>query len=151
MMLICRYAEKEDFSALIELLRELTALEEDFDFDEDKHRQGLDLLTAAPEDRACVIVAELSGKVVGMCTGQAVFSTAMGGVSIWVEDVVVTGACRGRGIGKSLLRHLQEWAVGIAGAKRLQLWADMDNKSAIDFYNHNGWFTANGIVIKKLL
>lgn len=145
-----RRGEKNDIEALIGLLEELTALEEDFDFDAGKHRDGLELLLEAPANKVCVIVAEYSGIVVGMCTGQVVLSTAMGGMSVWVEDVVVSSKHRGRGVGKKMLVELERWARDEAGAKRMQLWADMDNTAAIDFYNKNGWATANGIVLKNI-
>ena len=145
-----RRAKNVDICFLVDLLKELTALEEDFIFDEDKHRRGLKLLMGTSGDLACVLVAEYNGKVIGMCSGQVVLSTAMGGKSIWVEDVVVSVEHRGEGVGKGLLSELKVWAEKV-GAKRLQLWADKDNIPAIEFYKHNGWHTANGIVLKNLL
>ncbi len=145
-----RRAKNGDISSLINLLKELTALEEDFAFDAVKHRLGLELLLGTSEDRVCVMVVEHNSKVVGMCSGQVVLSTAMGGKSIWVEDVIVSSEYRGKGIGRGLLLELRAWADEI-GAKRLQLWADIDNTSAIKFYTHNGWKTANGIVLKSIL
>lgn len=41
---------------------------------------------------ATVLVAETSGKVVGMATGQLTISTAEGGPALLVEDVVVAPA-----------------------------------------------------------
>ncbi len=146
-----RRATYSDIDSMVGLLKELTELEEDFDFDEEKHRTGIDLLLAAPEQKACIIVAEVDGEVVGMCSGQTVLSTAMGGISVWVEDVVVTKLHRGKGLGRKILERLEEWAQCGAGAKRMQLWADKDNTPAITFYNRNGWKKANGIVLKKNL
>ncbi len=146
-----RRAVVSDIESLIELLRELTALEEDFDFDRDKHRAGLELLLAAQPEKVCLLVAAQGAEIVGMCSGQVVLSTAMGGGSVWVEDVVVSSKHRGKGIGKALLTHLRDWAESEAKAKRMQLWADKDNTPAITFYNRNGWKKANGIVLKKNL
>ena len=43
----------------------------------------------AQTDKSCVLVAEYNKKVVGMCTGQLLVSTAEGGFKVIVEDVVV--------------------------------------------------------------
>ena len=146
----CRRATPKDIPVLVELLRLLTELEVDFTFDAQKHETGLKLLLAAPQDKVCILVAEVQNCIAGMCTGQKVISTVMGGGSVWVEDVVVGKEYRGLGIGRMLLTELQRWALEEAGASRIQLWADMDNKSALDFYQHTGWKLCNGIVLKKL-
>lgn len=148
-----RRATSNDIPDLISLLRELTELEEDFDFSPEKHQSGLELLLAAPEDKACILVAEdtCENRVVGMCSAQVAISTAMGGYSVWVEDVVIASSCRGKGIGKSMLEKLKEWAETTAKASRLQLWADRDNLPAIEFYTATGWNITNGIVLKTII
>ena len=146
----CRRAVAGDIPAMIELLQALTALEVDFTFDVQKHEAGLKLLLSAPQDRVCLLVVEVQRKIAGMCTGQKVISTATGGGSVWVEDVVVGESYRGLGLGKKLLAGLQEWAQNEAESGRMQLWADRDNVTALEFYRHNGWQLTNGVVLKKL-
>lgn len=125
-----------DLDSLSRLLQQLFALEADFHFDPAKARQGLWQLLQ--EERACVLVARERNTVVGMCTAQLVISTAEGGYSVWIEDVVVDKAHRGRGIGRRLLDSITCWAKA-RGATRLQLLADLENISALEFYRHHGW------------
>jgi GNAT superfamily N-acetyltransferase len=73
-----------------------------------------------------------------MCSGQLVYSTAEGAASVWIEDVVVAEAWRGRSIGRALLGSVLDWAAA-RGATRAQLLADLDNQPALDFYRKLGW------------
>ena len=84
------------------------------------------------------MVADLEGVVMGMCTGQLVISTAEGGPSLLVEDVVVAEEWRRHGLGGKLLDGLGAWAAG-QGAFRMQLLADRTNKIGLDFYSNKGW------------
>ncbi len=64
-----------------------------------------------------MLVAERAGAVIGMVTAQLVVSTAEGGTSAWVEDMVVAEPERGRGVGRRLLEAIE--ALGAArGARR---------------------------------
>ena len=131
-----RPATPSDIHAMIELLRRLFAIEADFDFSAERQRRGLELLLATPT--AMVTAAEEDGKVVGMATAQLVISTAEGGPSLLIEDLVVLPSHQGKGIGGSLLTALAEWGAGM-GADRMQLLADRTNISALDFYRKKGW------------
>ena len=126
-----------DIPQLLALLSSLFALEQDFAFDADRQRRGLDRLLSEPQDRATVLVARADDTVVGMVSGQIVISTAEGAPSVWIEDVVVAQTFRGRGIGRMLLRAVLDWAIA-QGATRAQLLADSDNAAAIAFYRHLG-------------
>jgi GNAT superfamily N-acetyltransferase len=139
MPLRIREAKLTDVEALIGLLRTLFAVEPDFDFNSLKQRKGLVQLICQ-EQGACVLVAEVGVRVVGMCSAQRAISTAEGGPVAWVEDVVVDPAFRHKGIGRWLLMTLEQWAVA-QGMKRLQLLADQDNAPALAFYARQGWST----------
>lgn len=124
---------------MIGLLAGLFALESDFAADQVKQRRGLEMLLAQPDDRAVVLVARsATGQAVAMASAQIVISTAQGGPSAWIEDVVVQEAWRGHGIARTLLRELLAWAQRL-GATRMQLLADSSNAPALDFYRHLGW------------
>ena len=142
-----RKARLDDVEQLVMLLRLLFTLEQDFNFDAGKQRQGLVMLLHS--DQGCILVAEAGGKVIGMCTGQVVISTAEGGPAVWVEDMVVDAAHRGRGVGRSLLQAMIAWA-GEQGATRLQLLADKHNPQALAFYRHIGWQSTALICLRKL-
>ncbi len=65
------------------------------------------------------------------------FSTFLGRPGLWLEDLFVLPAHRGRGIGKALLRALAAIAVE-RGCGRVE-WAVLDwNESAIGFYRGLG-------------
>ncbi len=134
---VVRGATARDLPVLVELLGQLFTLEADFRPDPARQRRGLSELLAA-QDRATVLVAERHGQVVGMVTGQQVTSTAEGGPSIWVEDLVVAEGARGAGAGRALLEALGGWAEG-RGATRLQLLVDEENLPALGFYRRLGW------------
>jgi GNAT superfamily N-acetyltransferase len=75
---------------------------------------------------------------------QLTASTARGGLSAGVEDVVVDQTVRGRGIGRALLAAAEAWARG-RGAVRIALLADEANLPALDFYDRLG-FTRTRLV-----
>lgn len=135
-MYCIRPARQEDLEQLIELLRLLFSIEEDFCADTSKQRQGLTLMLGNGNGR--VLVAESEGRILGMCTGQLVISTAEGGPSVLVEDMAVFPEYRGKGIGRALLAALTEWAKG-RGATRMQLLADKNNEPALGYYRHLQW------------
>jgi GNAT superfamily N-acetyltransferase len=131
-----RPATRSDIHAMIELLHQLFAIEADFEFSVERQRKGLALLLMASTAR--VMVAEEDCKVVGMATAQLVISTAEGGPSLLIEDLVVVPSHQSKGLGSALLTALAEWGTGL-GANRMQLLADRTNISALDFYRRKGW------------
>lgn len=133
---IVRRAVPEDIPVLLDLLKQLFALEQDFSFDPDKQTKGLTQLI--PCENSCVFAAEQDGKVVGMCSVQTVISTAQGTRSGWIEDVVVSEKCRRNGVGSSLMAAVDSWAKE-NGITRLQLLMDSSNDSAYEFYRRHGW------------
>lgn len=127
-----------DIPALVALLGELFAIEQDFMPDPQRQARGLALLLAHPE-RARVLVARgADGRTLGMVSAQLVISTAEGAPSAWIEDMVVAASHRRQGIGRALLTAALEWACA-QGATRAQLLVDLDNHPALDFYRHLGW------------
>jgi GNAT superfamily N-acetyltransferase len=136
-----------DLPALVRLLDVLFSIESDFTPDPGRQRLGLALLLADPRTRV-VLVAERGGAVIGMVTGQLVISTAEGGPSVLVEDLVVDGAERGRGVGTALLGALEGWAAE-RGASRLQLLADRENLPALGFYERAGWSGTKLVCLRR--
>ena len=142
-----RKGEESDLDDMLRLLGILFSVEQDFSFDETKQRQGLKMLLDEP-DNCCIMVAEHEHRVIGMCTAQILISTAEGGRSALLEDVVVEEAYRKQGIGKDLLEGMEKWAVA-RGAKRCQLLADQDNGNALIFYEKSGWQVTHMINLRK--
>ena len=146
--LVIRNAIRDDLPALTELLKVLFEIEEDFVFDEVKQRRGLSLMLDGCGKHRLILVAELAGEVVGMCSAQVLVSTAEGGEAAVTEDVVVREDCRGFGIGSGLLEAVGMWAE-TRGISRLQLLADRNNASAIEFYRSHGWESTQLICLRK--
>jgi len=143
-----RTAHPGDLDSLTRLLQSLFAIEEDFTFNEALQRRGLQQLLDKPT--AKIMVADIDGEAVGMCSGQITISTAEGGPSLLLEDLVVSEEHRGRGLGKQLTESLELWAHG-NGVSRLQLLADRHNGAALDFYKKLGWQGTQLICLRKRL
>jgi GNAT superfamily N-acetyltransferase len=130
--MIVRQATAADIAALVGLLRQLFAIEDEFAFDPAVQARGLALLLAEP--RAAGFVAERNGRIIGMATAQLLVSTARGGPVATIEDVVVDAEVRGTGAGRALIEAAETWARA-QGCLRLQLLADRENVAALDFYD----------------
>jgi ribosomal protein S18 acetylase RimI-like enzyme len=143
-----RGAELSDADELIALLRVLFTLEEDFSFNEAVQRRGIELLLSRQGPERQVFVAEISGRVAGMCSIQTLISTAEGGLVGQVEDVVVRDGCRGNGMGNALMDAVDGWARE-KRLKRLQLLAERDNTHALNFYQSRGWEITNLMCVRK--
>lgn len=144
---IIRNAADTDVPSLITLLGILFSIESDFSANESKQRIGLEMMLKDCTQR-CIMVAEIEGQVVGMCTAQLLVSTAEGGVVALIEDLVVKNEYRRSGIGKQLLLAIEKWAVE-KGAKRLQLLADRNNTPALKFYQKMSWNNTQLICLSK--
>lgn len=145
--LLIRPARFEDVDAMVELISVLFAVEEDFAADRDKQRAGLELFFKYPAGRH-LIVAEHQQQVIGMCSAQLLISTAAGGWKALIEDVVVEEKFRGQGIGKRLLDALAEWAKQ-QGVKRMDLLADRNNSTGLNFYDQLQWRSTNLVALQK--
>ena len=145
--LTIRNAQHSDIQMLVELLKVLFSIEADFVFDEEKQMRGLEMMLQDQENR-CIFIAEFDQQIVGMISGQSVVSTAEGGLSVWVEDVVIKQNYRGQGIGRELLSAIESWALQ-KGARRLQLLADINNSSALAFYKQMNWSDTKLICLQK--
>lgn len=143
-----RGAEPRDMPRLVALIGELFAIETAFAADPARQEKGLRALLALPN--ALVLAAESNDRVVGMCTVQLTVSTAEGGSSGLIEDVVVDRTWRGKGIGRALLDQAEAWARS-QGASRVQLLADRRNAPALDFYAARGWTLTPMICLNKKL
>jgi ribosomal protein S18 acetylase RimI-like enzyme len=141
-----RRASEKDIPAMVEMLGELFSVEKDFSGDKEKQEAGLCLILK--DIHKCVLVAEADGEVVGMVTAQMLISTAEGGYSALIEDMVVKKKFRRMRIGKKLLDSIEKWAF-LNEAKRVVLQADKDNQPALEFYAKQNWKSTNLISYHK--
>jgi len=144
--IIIRKATLADLESMIDLLTELFSIEVDFTIDRSKQSNGLKILLRSGS--ASLWVAEVNSEVVGMVSAQMNISTAEGGLSALLEDLIVRQEFRKQGIGTKLLNTAINWAE-FKGAKRVQLLSDKRNQPALDFYTKEGWTTTNMIALRK--
>lgn len=131
-----RAAVPGDEHLLLELIRELAVYErlaDEVEATPDVLAGSLFGEHAAAE----AVIAECQGEPAGFALFFTNFSTFVGRPGLYLEDLYVREAFRGRGIGKGLLLHL----AGIARERnygRME-WSVLDwNKPAIDFYRSLG-------------
>ena len=118
--LICELAEYEKLSHEVEATEAMIA----------------DALFAENPRLFCDI-AEWNGDVAGFAVWFINFSTFSGRSGIYLEDLFVRQAVRGKGIGKALLAHLAQECVA-NNWSRLQ-WSVLDwNTPSIEFYKSLG-------------
>jgi GNAT superfamily N-acetyltransferase len=131
-----RQAKPADVPRILELIRELA----DYERALDQVTATADRLSAAlfaPRPAVFVHVAVAGDEVVGFALWFVNFSTWLGSHGIYLEDLYVTPAMRGRGIGKTLLAELAAICVR-RGYGRLEWWVLDWNAPAIRFYRSIG-------------
>ena len=130
-----RKGTKKDMSSVLKLITELAI------FEKEPNAVKItadDLLQNGFKENPAfyTFVAEFNDEVVGMALYYHRFST-WDGISIHLEDLIVTKKHRGKGIGKALYDHVLKDALQ-RGAKRVE-WVVLDwNLPAITFYKSTG-------------
>lgn len=125
-----------DAALLLQLIRELA------DYEKLSHQvvatpAGLRRALFGPRPAAEAVVAEYDGAPAGFALYFTNFSTFAGRPGIYLEDLYVKPALRGKGIGRRLLTHLARLAVR-RGCARFE-WAVLDwNEPALRFYRSLG-------------
>ena len=136
MNLVLRFATPEDVATILRFVRELA----EFEREADKVVATEALLHEAmfgERPVAEAVMAERDGEPLGMALFFHNFSTWTGWRGLYLEDLYVTPAARGLGVGKALLSHLAAIAVD-RGCSRFE-WAVLNwNQKAIDFYKAMG-------------
>lgn len=131
-----RPAAPEDVAAVVGLIRELATYEREPDAvvaTEDGVRSAL----FGPSPAVYCHVAEVDGEVVGFALWFLNFSTWLGRHGIYLEDLYVRPAYRGRGLGRALLATLAAVAAE-RGYGRVE-WSVLDwNSPAHAFYRSLG-------------
>src|ERR1700688_3253092 len=136
MSLLIRRARPDEAGLVLSLVRELADYEKLLhEVEATEATIGAALLDANP--RLFCDIAEWNGEVAGFAVWFINFSTFSGRSGLYLEDLFVRPAQRGKGIGKALLSHLAKECVA-NGWSRLQ-WAVLDwNTPSIEFYKSLG-------------
>ncbi|MDR3471518.1 MAG: GNAT family N-acetyltransferase [Devosia sp.] len=90
-----------------------------------------------PSPRAFCDIAEWDGAPVGFALWFYTYSTFQGRYGIWLEDLFVDPAARGKGVGKALLKRLAQRCVE-ENLGRLEWWVLDWNTPSIEFYRSQG-------------
>ncbi|MDR0450447.1 MAG: GNAT family N-acetyltransferase [Treponema sp.] len=132
---LLRFAEPEDAALILDFIRALA-----------EYEKLLDLVEATEEGlrgylfedkMAEVVICEYDGSPAGFALFFHNFSTFLGRPGIYIEDIFVKPAFRGRGLGKLLLSFLARLACE-RNCGRLE-WACLDwNSPSIEFYKSQG-------------
>ena len=136
MSLLIRRARPDEAGLVLSLVRELAEYEKLLHEVEATEAMIAEALFGA-NPRVFCDLAEWNGEVAGFAVWFVNFSTFSGRAGIYLEDLFVRPALRGKGIGKALLPHLASECVS-NGWSRLQ-WSVLDwNTPSIEFYKSLG-------------
>lgn len=150
-----RFATEDDCALLLELIRQLAAYENAPDAvsatEDELRRHGF-----GPEQKFEAILAFLDGDPVGLALFFANFSTWLGCPGMYLEDIYVSEAARGLGVGRRLMARLAAIAVE-RGWGRID-FAALDWNPARRFYQRLGieplaeWvpYRAEGEALRRL-
>jgi GNAT superfamily N-acetyltransferase len=131
-----RAARRDDSALIFALVRELADYEKLAD-EVDATEDAISAALFSDAPRLYCDIAEWEGETAGFAVWFLNFSTFRGRHGIYVEDIFVRPACRGRGIGKALMVQLARRCVE-RGYARCE-WAVLDwNAPSIAFYKSIG-------------
>lgn len=91
----------------------------------------------AEQPNAYALVAEVDGKLVGMATYYAIFSSFIARPGLWMDDLFVYESYRGKNIGEELVRELCRVAKS-SGCARLDWLVSSANERGKKFYSRIG-------------
>lgn len=131
-----RFARREDVPLILAFIRELAEYEREPDAVlADEATLADSLFGARPG--AEVVLAEVDGQPAGFALFFHNFSTWLGQRGLYLEDLFVRPAYRGRGVGQVLMAYLATLALE-RGCGRFE-WSVLDwNAPAIGFYRRIG-------------
>jgi GNAT superfamily N-acetyltransferase len=134
--LVIRFAVADDTATILAFIRELAEYEKllhEVVADEPSIRATLFGVRPAAE----VLIAELAGEPVGFALFFQTYSTFLARPGLWLEDLFVRPAARGKGVGGALMSALARIAVQ-RHYGRFE-WSVLDwNEPALAFYRSLG-------------
>lgn len=143
-----RRGRPEDVPLILRFIRELAEYEK-LSHEVVATEEILSESLFGPCPTAFPLIASIGGEPVGWALYFYNFSTFHGRPGIYLEDLYVTPAARGRGAGKALLATLAR--IAVAERCRRVEWAVLDwNSPSIDFYRSLGAVAMNEWTVYRL-
>jgi len=150
-----KFAREQDTNIILEFIKDLARyenLENEVTATEEMLKEQL-----FESKYAEVVLAWLDNEAIGFALFFHNFSTFLGKSGIYLEDLFVKEAYRGKGYGKNILQFLAKLTLE-RNCGRLEWWVLNWNKNAIEFYESLGaeamdeWtvFRITGDKLKKL-
>lgn len=147
-----RPATPHDVPAILDLIHQLAVYEKEPEAVHNSEQLLQEHLFGKNPRVFCHVVEDSlyeQHQVVGIAIWYETYSTWEGVHGIWLEDLFVVPAMRGRGHGKRLLTHLAQLAVD-RGYARYE-WCVLDwNTPSIEFYEALGAYPMNGWTTYRL-
>lgn len=131
-----RSATRDDSALILSLIRELA------EFEKLLHEVQATEVTLCEnlfgtQPRAEVLIAEVDGEAIGFALYFHNFSTFLGKPGLYLEDLYIRPAFRGRGYGRRIMQALARIAVD-RGCGRFEWWVLDWNHPAVEFYRSLG-------------
>ena len=151
-----RFARKEDSPRIHTLIKDL-ALYEKAPLEAKATLEQINESLFSDNPHAYCHVVEVDGTVVGISIWFLNYSTWLGKPGIYLEDLYIDPAHRGKGFGLALLKELAKICIE-RDYERLQWWVLDWNEPSIEFYKSLGaeamdeWtvYRVSGDALKKL-
>ena len=151
-----RFARKEDTPRIHTLIKDL-ALYEKAPLEAKATLEQIDESLFSDDPHAFCHVVEVDGTVVGISIWFLNYSTWLGKPGIYLEDLYIDPAYRGKGFGLALLKELAKICIE-RNYERLQWWVLDWNEPSIEFYKSLGaeamdeWtvYRVSGEALRKL-
>jgi GNAT superfamily N-acetyltransferase len=143
-----READEGDVPVILSLIKELAEYER-LAHEVVADEEGLRASLFGERSPAEVVIGYFEGEPVSFALFFHNFSTFLGKAGLYLEDLYVKEAFRGRGFGGALLRHLARLAKE-RGCGRFE-WSVLDwNEPAITFYKNLGAVPMDGWTIFRV-
>lgn len=151
-----RLARKEDSPRILALIQDL-ALYEKAPLEAKATLEQIEESLFSGDPHAFCHVVEVDGTVVGISIWFLNYSTWLGKPGIYLEDLYIDPAYRGKGFGLALLKELARICIE-RDYERLQWWVLDWNEPSIEFYKSLGaeamdeWtvYRVSGDALRKL-
>ncbi len=131
-----RYATKADVPRIHQLIKDLAEYEK-APLEAKASLEQIEASLFSTNPHAFCHVVDVDGEVVGISIWFLNYSTWLGKPGIYLEDLYIDPAFRGKGFGLSLLRELAKICIE-REYERLQWWVLDWNQPSIEFYKSLG-------------